>query len=421
MASKIMINPTGVNQSISGLNQCLARLANVQSGIAGLRSSVDGRILARHGIGSRFAAANSSMSRIYGKVESVQTFSGVGLAKYSGAEARISSKASEVEEQFNLLDKAAQERWVSNTYDKYHQITGNIGNLLHGLQYTAGAGIAHLLGYRFNQGFQLADDILMFGKRIPLGSAIKAIEGSRAHNIARYLVGGVNAFVFHRNKSLTDLLYKKLTRAFPSDVANLFHSVNRLKDAAGISGFSAVKDHAWDIVKSGGKMVRANAILATVITAGTEAVGSGIKISENYRLYSGDVERLKTENAKVVASAAYKTVVVSGASLGGAVIGGALGSLLGPIGTVAGASAGAFVGSMIGDALSAKTPAFIENGFVAAKDQIHAVTEGVRSGYNTVKEGVKDVAETAGKLVSGAKEAAGNFFGGAKKLFSFGG
>lgn len=219
----------------------------------------------------------------------------------------------------------------------------------------------------------------------------------------------------YKNNPLSELIYKRFSNFFPSDIANFGNNVTSLKQAlqqGGTTlknGFSIVKDHAGGILNSGLKVVKSNAILAGVITAGTEAIGASIKISENYSIYSGDVEKLKVENAKVVGAAVWKTGVVTTTSVGGAVIGGAVGTLIGgPVGTVVGASIGGFIGSWAGDVIAGKTSALAENVAVHFKDQIHTVTDGVRSGVDKVKEGFNDVKNATGDLVDGTKKLFGS-------------
>jgi hypothetical protein len=161
-------------------------------------------------------------------------------------------------------------------------------------------------------------------------------------------------------------------------------------------------------LKNGLRLGKSNAALAVLITAGAETIGAGIKITENYNLYSG--EKLKEENAKVVGRAVYKTTVVSATSVAGAVAGGVVGSVFGPVGTVVGASIGGFVGSWVGDKLTEKTPAFVDKAALHFKDGIHKGTEAIASGVSKVKDGFNDV-----------KEHASNLLGGAKSILGFGG
>lgn len=412
-----MFKTNAVNSSIADLNSSLTKLNSTQNGIATIRGSIDPQILNRSGIGSRLAGIGREIENVENMVNRVKTFTSAAIANYTAAETQVNNKGKSIVDETNLLKKALDERMASDAYEFYNNTVGRFGDLLHGLQYSAGAGIMHLLGFRYAQleglmrRFDLVDDVLLGKYKLPIGSVIKGIENSKAHFLAKLMVSPYGALRY-ADKPLSELIYKRFASFFPTDIANFGNSVNSLKQALRQNGFgfSVVKEHAGGILKSGLKVVKSNAILAAVITAGTETVGAGIKISENYSLYGGNVEKLKEENAKVVGEAAWKTGVVTATSVGGAVIGGAIGSLGGPVGTVIGASIGGFIGSWAGDVIGEKTSGWAQDVAVNFKDQIHTVTEGVRSGVEKVKEGFNDVKNFAGDLLSGSK-----------KLFGFGG
>ncbi|MES7204624.1 hypothetical protein U6Q21_12690, partial [Cutibacterium acnes] len=165
-----------------------------------------------------------------------------------------------------------------------------------------------------------------------------------------------------------------------------------------------VKNSSGALVKNAINVGKGNAAAAVLLTAGTEAIGATIKITENYSLYGNNIEKLKEENAKVVGEAAYKTVVVSGTSVAGSVIFGALGSLAGPAGTIVGATVGGFIGSWVGDLVTKNTPAWVENAALKAKDVIYAGTEFVADTVRGVQDGFKEVKKHVGNLVEGAKD-----------------
>ncbi|MEH7384844.1 hypothetical protein V7147_05415 [Bacillus sp. JJ1521] len=419
MSSKIVFKTNAVNSSIGDLSQSLSKLASTKSSIATIRGSIDPQILARSGISSSLAGVGRELEHVENMVNRVKTFTSTTVAKYSETEARVNNKGKAIVDETNLIKKALEERYASDAYEFYNNTVGRIQDLLHGLQYSAGAGVMHLLGFKYTQlegllrRFDLADDVLVGKYKLPLGSAIKGIENSKFHFLAKLMVSPYGALRYG-SKPLSEHLYKRLANFFPSDIVNFSNNVTGLKQAlqqGGTTlknGLSIVKDHAGGILKSGLKVVKSNALLAGVITAGTETVGATIKISENYSIYGGNVEKLKEENAKVVGEAVWKTGVVTGASVGGAVIGGALGTLIGgPVGTVVGASIGGFIGSWAGDVIAGKTSGWAQDVAVNFKDQIHTVTEGVRSGVDKVKEGFNNVKNFAGDLLSGSKK----FFG----------
>ncbi|OCA83143.1 hypothetical protein A8F94_18635 [Bacillus sp. FJAT-27225] len=419
MSSKIAFNANAVNSSIGDLNHSLAKLNSVQASIATLRGSIDPRILYRGGIGSRLAGVSRELNGVEDRVNRLKTFTSSSVEKYSSAEAQIKRQAHELMSENNLLKQALDSRTASDLYEFYNNTVGRLQDLLHGLQYSAGAGIMHLLGFKYAEiggifrQFDLADEA-KFGKyKLPFGKYIKGVENSKAHFLSKLMVDPIGALKY-KDKALSEFLYKRFANFFPSDIVNLSNNVAVLKEAIkrdGTSfknGLSVVKDHAGKIVGSGLKVVKSNAILAGVITAGTEAVGASIKITENYSMYGGDVEKLKVENAKVVGEAAWKTVVVSGISVGGAVIGGTIGSLGGPVGTVIGATVGGMVGSWAGDIIAGKTSGWAQDVAVHFKDGIHSMTEGVRTEMAKVTNGFNNVKNFAEGLLSDSKKILGS-------------
>jgi Glycine zipper len=415
LSSKIIIHSDVVKNSIAGLDQNIDRLLNIQSNVAGFRYSIDHRIYDRNGIGRRIAAACASMDEVEANLNRIKNFASNSVSKYSAVEARLNHQAAAIDDKHNLAQKILNGRYPSDTYELYNNTISRLQDVLHGLQYMGGAGVLHLLGFKFSdvdgilRRFELADDVLLGKTKLPIGSIIKKIEGSKLNFLARMMVNPMTLFR-HKNKSLGELIYKRFASFFPKDIVNLSNSVATLKNAVAqsgatfTSGLNAVKNNTGAILRASGKLVKSNAILATVITAGTEAVGAGIKITENYSIYGGDIETLKEENAKVVGRAVYKTAVVSATSVAGAAIGGTIGSLAGPIGTVAGAAVGGFLGSMLGDKLTENTPAFVDKAAVHFKEGIYKGTEAVASGVNKVKEGFNDVKEHAGNLLNSSKK-----------------
>ncbi|WP_449538915.1 hypothetical protein [Ferdinandcohnia sp. Marseille-Q9671] len=425
LSSRIVFKTNAVNSSVSDLNHTLARLSSTQNGIAAVRGSIDPQILHRSGISSMLAGVGREIDRVENKVSQVKSFTSASVVKYSGAESQVNKHGQEIIAEANLVKQALDAHLPSELFETYNNTIGRLQDLLHGLQYSAGAGIMHLLGFKYSQldgmlrRFDLVDDVLVGKYKLPIGSVIKGIENSKFHTLAKLMVSPFGALKY-RQLPLSEHLYKRFANFFPSDIVNFSNNVTSLKQAlqqGGTTlknGFSIVKDHAGGILKTGLKVVKSNALLAGVITAGTETVSATLKISENYSIYGGNVEKLKEENAKVVGEAVWKTGVVTTTSVGGAVVGGAIGTLIGgPVGTVVGASIGGFIGSWAGDVIAGKTSGWAKDVAVNFKDQIHSVTEGVRSGVENVKETFNDVKNFAGGLVEGSKK----FFG----AFSFGG
>ncbi|MCC3357865.1 hypothetical protein [Bacillus sp. REN16] len=414
MSSRIVFKTNAVISAKGDLTQSLAKLNSTHSSIATIRGSIDPKILNRSGIGSRLAGIGRELENVENMVNRVKTFTSAAVEQYSTAESQVNKQGQALVAQSNLIKKILDERMASNAYEFYNNTIGRVQDLLHGLQYSAGAGIMHLLGFKYTQlegllrRFDLADDVLIGKYKLPLGTAIKGIENSKFHFLAKMMVSPYGALRYG-SKPLSEHLYKRFANFFPSDIVNFSNKITSLKQAIQQSGlgFSLVKEHAGGILKTGLKVVKSNALLAGVITAGTEAVGATMKISENYSIYGGNVEKLKEENAKVVGEAVWKTGVVTATSVGGAVIGGAIGSLGGPVGTVVGATLGGIVGSMAGDIIAGKTAGWAKDVAVNFKDQIHSVTEEVRSGVESVKEGFNNVKNFAGDLLSGSKK----FFG----------
>ncbi|WHX42520.1 hypothetical protein QNH36_10465 [Mesobacillus sp. AQ2] len=412
MSSKIVFNINTVNNSVSGLSHTIGRLESIQHKVAGVRSSVDPRILGRNGISGQFRRASASSDRIEMHMKQLKSFTIQSADRYGNSENRVNRQADAVNKAIEAARRQIDGHLASNLYETYNNTYGRWVDFLHGAQYAAGAGLMHLLGFRFSdidgvlRKFQVVDDVLLGKIRLPMASMIHRIESSKMNMLARLMVSPTRAF---GKKTLSELIYKRTANYFPKDIVGLSNSVSKLI-AEGKTGtmLNAVKNNAGSVLKNGLRLGKSNAALAVLITAGAETIGAGIKITENYNLYSG--EKLKEENAKVVGSAVYKTTVVSATSVAGAVIGGTLLSVAGPIGTVAGAAIGGFVGSWVGDKIANKTPAWVDKTALHFKDGIHKGTEAIASGVSKVKDGFNDVKEHASSLLSGAKSILG--FGG---------
>ena len=345
-------------------------------------------------------------------LKQLKSFTIQSADRYANSENRVNRQADAVNKAIEAARKQIDGHFASNLYETYNNTYGRWVDFLHGAQYSAGAGLMHLLGFRFAdidgvlRKFQVVDDVLLGKMRLPMASIIHRIESSKMNMLARLMVSPTRAF---SKKTLSELIYKRAANYFPKDIAGLSNSVSKLMDdAKGGTMLNAVKNNAGSVLKNGLRLGKSNAALAVLITAGAETIGAGIKITENYNMYSG--EKLKEENAKVVGSAVYKTTVVSATSVAGAVAGGALLSVFGPVGTVVGASIGGFVGSWVGDKIADKTPAWVDKTALHFKDGIHKGTEAIASGVSKVKDGFNNVKEHASSLLSGAKSILG--FGG---------
>jgi hypothetical protein len=412
LSSKIVFNINTVNNSVSGLSHTIGRLESIQNKVAGVRSSVDPRILGCNGISGQFRRASASFDRIEMHMKQLKSFTTQSADRYGNSENRVNRQADSVNKAIEAARKQIDGHFASNLYETYNNTYGRWVDFLHGAQYAAGAGLMHLLGFRFSdidgvlRKFQVVDDVLLGKMRLPMASIIHKVESSKMNMLARLMVSPTRAF---SKKTLSELIYKRAANYFPKDIAGLSNSVSKLiDDAKGGTMLNAVKNNAGSVLKNGLRLGKSNAALAVLITAGAETIGAGIKITENYNLYSG--EKLKEENAKVVGRAVYKTTVVSATSVAGAVAGGVVGSVFGPVGTVVGASVGGFIGSWVGDKIADSTPAWVDKTALHFKDGIHKGTEAIASGVSKVKNGFNDVKEHASSLLSGAKSILG--FGG---------
>ncbi|MBT2685056.1 glycine zipper domain-containing protein [Bacillus sp. ISL-37] len=412
MSSKIVFNINDINNSASGLSQTISRLQSIQNNVASVRSSVDPRILGRNGISGQFRRASASSDRIEMHMKQLKSFTIQSADRYANSENRVNRQADAVNKAIEAARKQIDGRFASDLYETYNNTYGRWVDFLHGAQYSAGAGLMHLLGFRFAdidgvlRKFQVVDDVLLGKIRLPMASIVHKVESSRLNMLARLMVSPTRAF---GKKTLSELIYKRTANYFPKDIVGLSNSVSKLiAEAKTGTMLNAAKNNAGNVLKNGLRLGKSNAALAVLITAGAETIGAGIKITENYNMYSG--EKLKEENAKVVGSAVYKTAVVSATSVAGAVAGGALLSVFGPVGTVVGASVGGFIGSWVGDKITKRTPAWVDKTALHFKDGIHQGTEAIASGVSKVKDGFNNVKEHASNLLSGAKSILG--FGG---------
>ncbi|MCR8643653.1 hypothetical protein NV379_13430 [Paenibacillus sp. N1-5-1-14] len=443
--SKIRIDMNQVNEISRKLRQEASKVATVESGVSSVKNSVDSQIASRRNIYGRLSRANSFIQSIDDRLNRLLNFTNQSPDKYDQAETHIiknlqpkyldskkgiSSLSQLIADgKFNSIDGLKDfandfVQWLfdnnmfSDAYEKYNNTVGRAGDFMRALQFITSGLAMTGLGWSFTK----TDDLFKFvmqgsvtaGRiKLPIGSFLSWIENSKLNNVARFIVNPLH--FKYKDKSLAELLFKSQTKLLPSLAADLSNNSrllwNQLKGmATSAIDLGAVKVNAGALAKNAFRVGKANAVSAIVITGVTEGIGAGIKITENYNKYGDDIEKLKEENAKAVGNAVYKTAVVSGASITGAVVFGAVGSLAGPIGTVVGSSVGSFVGSWVGDVFVSKTPGvtkWVENQAVKAKDTIHKGIEAVANGARSVKNGFKEVKEGAQNLLKSARSVFG--------------
>ncbi|WP_077619290.1 hypothetical protein [Bacillus sinesaloumensis] len=417
--SQIYINTTALNGNVPGLSQSISKLSSIKSNVHSLKYSIDPKISSRTNIQSSLTHAASSMQNIERDLIQLKSFITDTIQKYQSAESKVSQKGKQIED---MIQAYRKNLLPSNLYEFYNNTWGVVDGLITAGAYSASALLYQALGFQFekmdNGLYRYVTADKTFKKfNIPTGRVVDFIERNKYLNtVARFLAKPSSLF-FHKNKSLSDLIYNKFTKQYPKTVVNYANNVKAMMIGASDDGargvMNVVKNNAGAMAKNSLRFLKGNAVLAGGITLVTEGIGATIKITENYALYGNDIEKLKTENAKVVGDAAYKTVVNTAASTAGAVILGGAFSVLGPVGTVVGASVGGFLGSLVGDAITKNTPKWVTDTAVKFKDTIHKGTEFIGKSVDKVKEGFNAVKENAANLVEGA----GKFF----SKFGFGG
>ncbi|MDR4889486.1 hypothetical protein RGU12_18500 [Fredinandcohnia sp. QZ13] len=410
--SQIHINPSALNGNISGLGQTISKLSSIRSNVNSLKFGIDSKISSRSSIQSRLSNATSSMQDVEHDLNQLKSFITNTVQKYQTAEGRVSQKGQQLEDMLNDFRKNLM---PSNLYEFYNNTWGVVDGLITAGAYSGSAFLYQALGFQFekmdNGLYRFITSDKTFKKfNIPTGRVVDFIERNKYLNAAARFLTKPSSLFLHKDKSLSELIYNKFTKQYPKTVVNYANNVKAMMIGASDDGargvMNVIKNNAGTMAKTSLRFLKGNALLAGGITLVTEGIGATIKITENYALYGNDIEKLKTENAKVVGEAAYKTVVNTAASTAGAVIlGGAL-SVLGPVGTVVGASVGGFLGSLVGDAITKHTPQWVTDTAVKFKDTIHKGTEFIGKGVDKVKEGFNAVKENAANLVKGA----GNFF-----------
>ncbi|MEH7225797.1 hypothetical protein V7112_18455 [Bacillus sp. JJ1566] len=417
--SQIHINTSALNGNIPGLSQTITKLSSISSNVNSLKHSIDNKISSRSGIESRLSTATRSMQDIERDLIQLKSFITNTVQTYQTAENKVSQKGKQLEDK---LQEFRKNLLPSNLYEFYNNTWGVVDGLITAGLYSGSAFLYQALGFQFekmdNGLYRFITSDKNFKKfNIPTGRVIDFIERNKYLNTAARFLAKPSSLFRHKDKSLSELIYNKYTKQFPKTVVNYANNVKAMMLGASDDGargvMNVIKNNAGAMTKNSLRFLKGNAILAGGITVVTEGIGATIKITENYALYGNDIEKLKTENAKVVGEAAYKTVVNTAASTAGAVIlGGAL-SVLGPVGTVVGASVGGFLGSLVGDAITKHTPQWVTDTAVKFKDNIHKGTEFIGKGVDKVKEGFNVVKNNAVNLVKGAGKLFSNLgFGG---------
>ncbi|SFF06407.1 hypothetical protein SAMN05428981_1149 [Bacillus sp. OV194] len=238
---------------------------------------------------------------------------------------------------------------------------------------------------------------------------LDSLDRSKFRNAARMLLTKPNALWKYKDKSLKELLYKKYTKFFPDDITDFTNGVKKMKDtvagAEDLKGaWGAVKNGAGDLLHASKGFAKANAVTAVLVTAGSEAVGLGFNIVDNYKKYGNNQAVLERENAKAVGNAVNNTIVVGGASALGGIAGGAVGSVFGPVGTVAGAAIGGYIGSKVGEKIAPFTAGLAEDAALAFKKPINSVINTAGDALKAAGSGLNKVEETAGSLLKSGKD-----------------
>ncbi|WP_110926233.1 glycine zipper domain-containing protein [Bacillus massiliglaciei] len=336
------------------------------------------------------------------------------LDELSNAEIYIRDTASKFADQDNYIQK------LYNLHSQYGTMTALGGTL-------ATQGVYYLMGLtRFSQG---ADGRYVLTHNPLLQKVGDMVDNSRFRGPIRTFISPTSRFTSSRLKPTADLIHKKYTKFLPTDAVDLANNVQGFKHQ--FRNPAAPKVSFKEVVRAGGKLARGNAIVTGLVTAGSEAFGAGLKISDNYAKYGDNPAVLKRENAKAVGNAVNNTVAITAGSTAGAILGGTIGSLAGPVGTVIGATVGSFVGGLVGEQAAKLTSGLAQKAAIAMKEPINAginlfregfqkagkivgpVNDGIDAVNKEIKKGFNKVKDTAGSLMNGAK----SFFG--KKL-SFG-
>lgn len=442
---QIRIDTDQVRQLCRSLSQEASKLSDVQSAISSVAHSVASEISSRRGIHARLNQAVMSINRMENRLNGYERYVTHSASQYDETEAFIISKMQmttlgantssslsshtatpfTTDSEVGLLERAdAFIKWLfdnkklSGAYELYNNTIGRVGDFSTAIQYIASSFIMGGLGWSFIQNsgmyqFLMKEGVAVGRFKLPVGSLITAVENSKMNKFARFLISPTQ--FWRSNVSMSELLFRKFTRLFPSDITNMTNSMQKfVSEVRGASSFEgatgAIKANAGSLAKNALRIGKSNAVLAVVLTGTIETVGAGIKITENYSKYGNNVELLKQENAKVVGQAVYKTAVVSTTTIAGATLFGAAGSVFGPVGTVVGAHVGGFIGSWVGDIIVDKTPGvqkWFEDQAMKHKEAIHSGIEKIADGVQSVKDGFNAVKDQTADLLAGAKNCFG--------------
>ncbi|MGD7006893.1 hypothetical protein [Metabacillus sp. 84] len=324
----------------------------------------------------------------YCSPEYLHCFSGVGntaatsdqvIERLDKHERDIRDAGGKLVEQDDILMK------LYDFYDQYNTAMIFGGSMLGAGKYMASGVTQFLLNADGNfivKNMQFLDD---FGRMV---------DQSKYKTIIKAFISPT--MMGFKNKSVSELLFKRMTGFFADDAANFNNNVRNWVN--GSVDDLGKKVSFMDVVKTGGKFAKGNFLLTTVVTAGSETFGAGVTIADNYNKYGDNPEVLKRENAKAVGKAANKTFWVTAGSGVGTVIGGALGSFGTPVGTVLGGAAGGAAGAYVGERIAEATAGAAESLALKYDDTIQSGITGIRNLGGDVSKGIEKASAVASKV-----------------------
>lgn len=401
--ARIYLNPSIAKDAAIGFGKCKENVSDVTHGVHSVHVRLDYRILNRNGINRTLQQTVTSLSKVEKDLQRIQKFIHTSVDKYESADRFLSRRSND-----SLLKKLLQNEVPSKTYDIYNKTIGNYTGLVTSLTKVAGAGILHIFGIGLFSNSSNAVNRLYGKIRIPTADIIAKVTGNKwTNSIARFLVNKSTIFR-HKDKSLADLIFRRYAGQYSSQIlnysqsiTNAYSSINNALGKNGTGVFNAIKSNVGNMGKTALSLGRSNFVTGMIISGGIETVGAGIKITENYAKYEGDLSKLKTENAKVVGEAAFNTVAVSGSIALGAVIGGAIGTIGGPVGTYVGATVGSLFGGFIGDKVAKSLPGvkkLFTDAAVKHENLIFKGTEFVADSVQNVKNSFQNVKDNVSNL-----------------------
>ncbi|MBP3038696.1 hypothetical protein J9303_04150 [Bacillaceae bacterium Marseille-Q3522] len=341
-------------------------------------------------------------------------FNGVGDAW--GAGKNLTSQLNDNEIYIrNTGDKFA---WHDNLISKLYKLHQEYGNIT-ALGSLTMAQITYY-GLGFTKFTKDANGFFSFKHTDILDDAAKAVDKSKYSKTARIFLDPFSLRKKNLDKSFSDIIHKQVTRYYPQYVTDFTNAVR-----GKLFGLTNNKITFGDAIRLGKGFARSNALSTFIVTTGSEIIGAGLKISENYSKYGNNREVLKRENAKAVGNAVNNTVAITAGSVVGGVIGGAIGSFAGPVGTVVIGSLGSFVGGYIGEKAASLTAGIAEKAALLFQDQIQAgidsigkLYESAAIGITAINKGTDIVKKEINKGIDKVKDTASSLIEGAKDFFN---